>query len=122
MGDFLYICIMKDLTKYIESLLDEVKLPLEITLREDGVYRIDVTKDLKESWVLYKISYERNIDEVKDIRVQLKRYLPQLEFVAKVNYINYPNRVTIPILNEYKIKPREHYDKLLKLKDQYIVD
>jgi hypothetical protein len=111
---------MKDLTKYIESLLDEVKLPLEITLREDGVYRIDVTKDLKESWVLYNIAYKRDIDEVKDIRVQLKKYLPQLEFVAKVSYINYPKSLKkMPLSNEYKIKPREHYSKLLKLKDQY---
>jgi len=123
MGDFLYLSVMKDLSEYIQSLLDEVKLPLEITLREDGVYRIDVTKDLKESWVLYKISYKRDIDEVKDIRVQLKMYLPQLEFVAKVNYINYPKSLKkMPLSNEYKIKPSEHYDKLLKLKDQYIVD
>jgi hypothetical protein len=97
---------MRDLSEYIESIIDEVNLPLEITLREDGVYRIDVTKDLKESWVLYKISYERNIDEVKDIRVQLKKYLPQLNFVVKVNYINYPKEYSISLLNEYIIKPR----------------
>jgi len=108
---------MKDLTKYIRTLIDEVKLPLEIRLQEDGVYRIDVNVDLKGSWVLYKINYERDNKDVRDIRVQLKKYLPQLEFVVKVNYINYPNIVTIPILNEYKIRPREHYDKLLKLKD-----
>jgi hypothetical protein len=111
---------MKDLSKYIESLFDEVKLPLEITLREDGVYNIVTTKDLKESWVLYKISYERKIDEVKNIRVQLKKYLPQLEFVVKVNYINYPKSLKkMTLSNEYKIKPKEHYDKLLKLKNQY---
>ena len=103
---------MKDLSEYIRTLIDEVNLPLEITLREDGVYRIDVTKDLKESWVLYKISYERNIDEVKDIRVQLKTYLPQLEFVVKVNYTNYPKDFgRIPLLHEYRIKQREHYNK-----------
>jgi len=97
---------MKDLSEYIRTLIGEVKLPLEITLREDGVYRIDVTKDLKESWVLYKISYDRNIDEVKDIRIQLKKYLPQLNFVVKVNYINYPKEYSIPLLHEYIIKPR----------------
>ena len=110
---------MKDLSEYIRTLLDEVKPPLEITLREDGVCRIDVTKDLKESWVLYNIAYKRDIDEAKDIRVQLKKYLPQLDFVVKVNCINYPNDVTIPILHEHKIKRKEHYSKLLKLKDQY---
>jgi hypothetical protein len=109
---------MKDLSKYIESLIDEVNLPLEITLREDGVYNIVTTKDLKESWVLYKIICERKIDEIKNIRVQLKKYLPQLEFVVKVNYINYPKSLKkMTLSNEYKIKPRVHYDKLLKLKD-----
>jgi hypothetical protein len=110
---------MKDLTKYIRTLIDEVDIPSEIRLQEDGVYRIDVNVDLKGSWVLYKINYERDNKDVRNIRVQLKKYLPQLEFVVKVNYINYPNRVTIPILNEYKIRPREHYNNLLKLKDMY---
>lgn len=108
---------MKDLSKYIRTLIDEVKVPLEIRLQEDGVYRIDVDVDLQGSWVLYRINYERDNKEVRNIRVQLKKYLPQLEFVVKVNYINYPNDFTMPILHEYKIRPREHFDKLLKLKD-----
>jgi hypothetical protein len=97
---------MKDLTKYIETLIDEVNLPLEIRLQEDGVYRIDVNVDLKGSWVLYRINNERDNKDVRNIRVQLKRYLPQLNFVVKVNYINYPNDTTIPLLHEYVIKPR----------------
>jgi len=108
---------MKDLTKYIRTLIDEVDIPSEIRLQEDGVYRIDVDVDLQGSWVLYRINYERDNKEVRNIRVQLKKYLPQLEFVVKVNYINYPNDFTMPILHEYKIRPREHFDKLLKLKD-----
>ena len=108
---------MKDLSKYIRTLIDEVKVPSEIRLQEDGVYRIDVDVDLQGSWVLYRINYERDNKEVRNIRVQLKKYLPQLEFVVKVNYINYPNDFTMPILHEYKIRPREYYDKLLKLKD-----
>lgn len=108
---------MKDLSKYIRTLIDEVKVPSEIRLQEDGVYRIDVDVDLQGSWVLYRINYERDNKEVRNIRVQLKKYLPQLEFVVKVNYINYPNDFTMPILHEYKIRPREHFDKLLKLKD-----
>jgi hypothetical protein len=97
---------MKDLSKYIESLIDEVNLPLEITLREDGVYRIDVNVDLQGSWVLYSINHDRNNKNVKHIRIQLKKYLPQLEFVVKVKYINYPKEVSIPLLHEYVIKPR----------------
>ena len=38
---------MKDLTKYIRTLIDEVDIPSEIRLQEDGVYRIDVNVDLK---------------------------------------------------------------------------
>jgi hypothetical protein len=97
---------MKDLSEYIRTLIDEVNLPLEIRLREDGVYRIDVNVDLKGSWVLYRINNERDNKDVRNIRVQLKRYLPQLNFVVKVNYINYPNDTTIPLLHEYVIKPR----------------
>jgi hypothetical protein len=36
MGDFLYISGMKDLSKYIRTLIDEVNIPLEIRLQEDG--------------------------------------------------------------------------------------
>jgi len=111
---------MKDLSKYIESLIDEVNIPLEITLREDGVYNIVTTKDLKESWVFYMCANERAESDIRFIRVQLKKYLPQLEFVVKVNYINYPKSLKkMPITHEYKVQPRVHYDKLLKLKDQY---
>ncbi len=108
---------MKDLSKYIRTLIDEVKVPSEIRLQEDGVYRIDVDVDLQGSWVLYSINYDRNNKDVKNIRIQLKKYLPQLEFVVKVKYINYPKEVSIPLLHEYKIQPRVHYNKLLKLKD-----
>ena len=97
---------MKDLSKYIESLIDDVKTPFNISLQQNGEYRIDVEVDLKESWVLYEINYERNNGNVKYMRVQLKRYLPQFEFVVKVSYINYPKQVSIPLLHEYKIKPR----------------
>ena len=108
---------MKDLTKYIRTLIDEVDIPSEIRLQEDGVYRIDVDVDLQGSWVLYRINNNRENINVRNLRVQLKKFLPQLDFVVKVNYINYPNDVSLPLLHEYKIKPREHYNNLLKLKD-----
>jgi hypothetical protein len=104
---------MKDLSKYIETLIDDVKTPFNIILQENGEYRIDVEVDLKESWVLYEISRERNNGNVKYIRVQLKRYLPQFEFVVKVNYINYPKQVSMPLLHEYRIKGKDRYSKLL---------
>ena len=107
---------MKDLSKYIETIIDDVKTPFNITPQESGEYKIDVIVDLKGNWVLYRINNNRENTDVRNIRVQLKKYLPQLEFVVKVNYINYPNDVSIPLLHEYKIKPREHYNKLLKLR------
>jgi hypothetical protein len=97
---------MKDLSEYIRTLIGEVNLPLEIRLREDGVYRVDVNVDLRGSWVLYKINHDRDNKDVRNIRVQLKKYLPQLNFVVKVNYINYPKEYSIPLLHEYIIKPR----------------
>jgi hypothetical protein len=103
---------MKDLSEYIETLIDEVNLPLEIRLQEDGAYRINVHTDLKGSWVLFQRAFERTEGDVRFIRVQLKTYLPQLEFVVKVNYTNYPKDFgRIPLLHEYKIKTREHYNK-----------
>ena len=104
---------MKDLSKYIETLIDDVKTPFNIILQENGEYRIDVEVDLKESWVLYEISRERNNGNVKYIRVQLKRYLPQFEFVVKVNYINYPKQVSMALLHEYRFKGKDRYSKLL---------
>ena len=104
---------MKDLSEYIRTLIDEVNLPLEIRLREDGVYRINVNVDLKGSWVLYRINNERDNKDVRNIRVQLKKYLPQLDFVVKVNYINYPKQVSMPLLHEYRIKGKDRYSKLL---------
>jgi hypothetical protein len=104
---------MKDLSKYIESLIDDVKTPFNISPQENGEYRIDVEVDLKESWVLYEINRERNNGNVKYIRVQLKRYLPQFEFVVKVNYINYPKQVSTVLLHEYRFKGKDRYSKLL---------
>jgi hypothetical protein len=66
---------MKDLSKYIETLIDEVNLPLDIRLQEDGAYRINVHTDLKGSWVLFQRAFERTEGDVRFIRVQLKTYL-----------------------------------------------
>jgi len=110
MGDFFYLSVVKDLSNYIESILDEVKIPFKIVLQEDGVYKINVDKDLKGSRVLYQLAFERMEVDVRSIRVLLKKYLPQLEFVVKVNYTNYPEDFgRMPLLHEYKIKPKNIY-------------
>jgi hypothetical protein len=93
---------MKDLSKYIESLIDEVNLPLDITLQEDGSYRIVVTQDLKESTVRYTNAAWNNETDIRWIRVQLKRYVPNLKIKLMVGYINYPKTYTTPLVKEYK--------------------
>jgi hypothetical protein len=92
---------MKDLSKYIESLIDEVNLPLDITLQEDGSYRIVVTQDLKESKVRYTNAAWNNETDIRWIRVQLKRYVPNLKIKLMVGYINYPKIYTKPLVKEY---------------------
>jgi hypothetical protein len=93
---------MKDLSKYIESLIDEVNLPLDITLQEDGSYRIVVTQDLKQSTVRYTNAEWNNENDIRWIRVQLKRYVPNLKIKLMVGYINYPKIYTKPLVKEYK--------------------
>ena len=92
---------MKDLSKYIESLIDEVNLPLDITLQEDGSYRIVVTQDLKESAVRYTNAAWNNETDIRWIRVQLKRYVPNLKIKLMVGYINYPKIYITPLVKEY---------------------
>jgi len=93
---------MKDLSKYIESLIDEVNLPLDITLQEDGSYLISITKDLKGSYVFYDMAIENAEPNIRYIRNQIKRYLPNLKVKLLVEYINYPKINLKPILKEYK--------------------
>jgi len=93
---------VKDLSKYIESLIDEVNLPLDITLREDGSYSILVTQDLKGSTVRYTNAAWNNETDIRWIRVQLKRYVPNLKIKLMVGYINYPKLHTTPLSKEYK--------------------
>ena len=43
MGGFLYICIMKDLSKYIESLLEDIKIDADYKVwYEEGTYLIKI--------------------------------------------------------------------------------
>lgn len=92
--------------EYIESLIDEVNLPMVITLVGD-VYHIEVTKDLKNSTVLY-VNMMYNPDrEITYIKIRLKSYLRKLNFKVTVKYINYPKISMREIVREYNIKPKE---------------
>ena len=105
--------------EYIESLIDEVNLPMEIKLVGD-VYHIEVTKDLKNSTVLYVNMMYNPDKEVTYIKIRLKKYLRKLNFKIIVNYIIYPKiSMKKDIKREYGIRPKEDYIKLDKLKDTY---
>ena len=105
--------------EYIESLIDEVNLPTVITI-VDGVYHIEVTKDLKHSSVMYVDTVYNPDKEVTYIKIRLKKYLRKLNFKIIVNYINYPKiSMKKDIKREYGIRPKEDYIKLDKLKDTY---
>ena len=103
--------------EYIESLIDEVNLPMVITLVGD-VYHIEVTKDLKHSSAMYVDMVYNPDKEVTYIKIRLKKYLRKLNFKIIVNYINYPEiSMKKDIKREYGIRP--NYIKLDKLKDTY---
>jgi hypothetical protein len=93
---------MKDLTKYIESLFDDVDIPMQISLQEDGSYKIVLTNDLKFSNIKYDNAKYNSEDDIRYVRVQIKKYLPNFKVKLLVEYINYPKIDIKPIIKEYK--------------------
>ena len=93
---------MKDLTKYIESLFDDVDIPKQISLQEDGSYKIVLTNDLKFSNIKYDNAKYNSEDDIRYVRVQIKKYLPNFKVKLLVEYINYPKIDIKPIIKEYK--------------------
>jgi hypothetical protein len=80
---------MKDLTKYIESLLDGIKNPCEVKY-VDNVYYVDIVYDYGNSVTLYRFGdflIQRLVDKAESI---LKTYLPETMFKVRVNRINIP--------------------------------
>lgn len=96
---------MKNLTDYIKILLEDIGLPVEVELK-DNVYYISVVVDLKQSWTLYKNSVWYTDNRVVGIRVQLKKYLRQVNFKVSIKHINYPKDSSTSIDKEYTIKPK----------------
>jgi len=80
---------MKDLTKYIESLLDEVDNTCEINY-VNNVYVVDVVRDYKYSVVMYKNMVYFNHDRYVYVNKILKMYLPNSSYVVRVKEINIP--------------------------------
>lgn len=108
---------MKDLTKYIESLLDEIKKPCEVKY-VDNVYYVDFVYDYENSATFYRFGdfiIQNLINKTESI---LATYIPDTTVKVRVNRIN------IPI--EYRPKELNLYVDIsmgsLELISGYIVD
>ena len=80
---------MADLTKYIESLLDEVNDTLEVNYI-NNIYEVIIVRDYRNSVVKYKDSVNYNYIMVFYIKKILKAYLPESLYLVKVMDINIP--------------------------------
>jgi hypothetical protein len=80
---------MKDLTKYIESLLDGIKNPCEVKYM-DNIYYVDIVYDYENNVTIYRFSdfvIKKLVDKTESI---LATYLPDTMFKVRVNRINIP--------------------------------
>ena len=80
---------MKDLTKYIETLLDGGKYTCEVNY-VNNIYEINVVRDYFNSEKMYKVMVYLNHNTVMDITKTLKIYLPKSLYVIRVKEINIP--------------------------------
>jgi hypothetical protein len=80
---------MKDLTKYIESLLDGIKNPCEVKYM-DNIYYVDIVYDYGNSVDLYRFGDFLIHNLVTRTEAMLKTYLPETMFKVRVNRINIP--------------------------------
>jgi hypothetical protein len=80
---------MKDLSNYIESLLDVIKKPCVVKYR-DNVYYVDITYDYGNSVNLYRFGDFLINNLVDKTESMLKTYLPEITFNVKVKKINIP--------------------------------
>ena len=95
---------MKDLSEYILFIVEGCGIPVFVRLTKEGSYVVTVTKDLKYSSTLYKMSISGVEPNIKYVRNQLKKYLSHLDIVVNMEYINYPARFSnIRKIYEYKL-------------------
>lgn len=80
---------MKDLTKYIESILESVNNTCEVNY-VNNIYEISVVRDYYNSEAMYKVMVYLNHGAVMDIMKTLKIYIPKSLYVIKVKEINIP--------------------------------
>jgi hypothetical protein len=80
---------MKDLTKYIESLLDGIKNPCEVKY-VDNIYYVEVVYDYDHSATFYRFGdfiIKNLIDKTESM---LATYIPATMFKVSVKRINIP--------------------------------
>jgi hypothetical protein len=80
---------MKDLTGYIESLLESVNNTCEVNY-VNNIYEVNVIRDYRNCEERYKIMVYLNHNIVMGIMKNLKVYLPKSLYVIRVKEINIP--------------------------------
>jgi hypothetical protein len=80
---------MKDLTEYIESILESVKNTCEVNY-VNNIYEVNVIRDYRNCEERYKVMVYRNHNLVMEIMKTLKSYLPKSLYVIRVKEINIP--------------------------------
>jgi hypothetical protein len=80
---------MKDLTEYIESLLDGIKNPCEVKY-VDNIYYVDIVYDYGNDVNLYRFGDFLINSLVDKTDSMLATYIPETMFKVRVNRINIP--------------------------------
>ena len=80
---------MKDLSKYIESLLDGIKNPCEVKY-VDNIYYVEVVYDYDHSAAFYRFGDFIIQNLIGKTESMLKTYLPDTMFKVSVKRINIP--------------------------------
>ncbi len=78
---------MKDLSNYIESLLDVIKKPCVVKY-VDNIYYVDIIYDYKKEQATYQPHQAIIKSLVRRTESMLKTYLPEFKFDVKVKRIN----------------------------------
>jgi hypothetical protein len=80
---------MKDLSKYIESLLDVIKNPCELKY-VDNIYYVDIVYDYGNDVNLYRFGDFLINSLIDKTESMLATYIPETMFKVRVNRINIP--------------------------------
>lgn len=80
---------MKDLTKYIESLLDGIKNPCEVKYM-DNIYYVDIVYDYDNNVTFYRFGDFIIKSLITKTESMLATYIPETMFKVRVKRINIP--------------------------------